>query len=199
MTRLTRHTFAASLVIVSFTAAAHPVFAQDPMTDVARELAALRAEVRELRAKVDALTAANAAAAPVSPVMDVLQTQVAELAQTKVESTTRFPVKLFGTVHAGVFANSANANWLDNPNICNATPANGRRGTMSASVRQTRIGFAADGPRIGSARANAVVAMDFFGGIPGCQTGQVMGLPRLLVAFARIEGARSAVEVGRTA
>jgi hypothetical protein len=68
---------------------------------------------------------------------------------------------------------------------------------MSASVRQTRIGFAADGPTIGSARTNAVVAMDFFGGIPGFQTGQVMGLPRLLVAFARIEGARSAVEVGQ--
>jgi hypothetical protein len=199
MTSFTRHghTLAASLVIASFTAAAHPALAQDPMTDVARELAALRAEVRELRAKVDALTAANAAEAPVPPAMDMLQTQVAELAQTKVESTTRLPVKLFGTVHAGVFANSDNANWLDNPNIVNATPANGHGGTMSASVRQTRIGFAADGPTIGSARTNAVVAMDFFGGIPGFQTGQVMGLPRLLVAFARIEGARSAVEVGQ--
>jgi hypothetical protein len=199
MTSFTRHgrTLAASLVIASVTAAAHPAFAQDPMTDLVRELAALRAEVRELRAKVDALTAANAAEAPVPQAMDMLQTQVAELAQTKVESTTRFPVKLFGTVHAGVFANSANANWLDNPNIVNATPANGYGGTMSASVRQTRIGFAADGPTIGSARTNAVVAMDFFAGIPGFQTGQVMGLPRLLVAFARIEGARSAVEVGQ--
>jgi len=197
MTSFTRHghPLAASLVIASFTAVAHPALAQDPMTDVARELAALRAEVRELRAKVDALTAA--AEAPVPQAMDMLQTQVAELAQTKVESTTRFPVKLFGTVHAGVFANSDNANWLDNPNIVNATPANGHGGTMSASVRQTRIGFAADGPTIGSARTNAVVAMDFFGGIPGFQTGQVMGLPRLLVAFARIEGARWAVEVGQ--
>jgi hypothetical protein len=39
--------------------------------------------------------------------------------------------------------------------------------------------------------------MDFFGGIPGFQTGQVMGLPRLLVAYARIEGERTAVEVGQ--
>jgi hypothetical protein len=199
MMGLTRHgrTLAASFVIASFTAAAPPAFAQDPMTDLARELAALRAEVRELRAKVDALTAAGAAEVPVSPALDMLQTQVAELAQTKVESTTRMPVKLFGTVHAGVFANSANANWLDNPNIVAATPADGHGGTMSASLRQTRIGFAADGPTIGSARTNAVVAMDFFGGIPGFQTGQVMGLPRLLVAFARIEGARTAVEVGQ--
>ena len=96
-----------------------------------------------------------------------------------------------------MFANSANANWLDNPNIVAATPADGHGGTMSASLRQTRIGFAADGPTIGAARTNAVVAMDFFGGIPGFQTGQVMGLPRLLVAFARIEGAQTALEVGQ--
>ena len=167
------------------------------MADLARELAALRAEVRELRAKVDALTPAGAADAPAPPAVEMLQTQVAELAQTKVESTTRLPVKLFGTVHAGVFANSANANWLDNPNIVAATPADGHGGTMSASLRQTRIGFTADGPTIGSVRTNAVVAMDFFGGIPGFQTGQVMGLPRLLVAYARIEGARTALEVGQ--
>ena len=39
--------------------------------------------------------------------------------------------------------------------------------------------------------------MDFFGGIPGFATGQVMGLPRLLVAFARFEGKHTAVEVGQ--
>jgi hypothetical protein len=50
---------------------------------------------------------------------------------------------------------------------------------------------------LGSFRTNAVFAMDFFGGIPGFQTGQVMGLPRLLVAFARIENDRTAVEIGQ--
>ena len=147
--------------------------------------------------KVEALTAARVADVQPSPALEMLQTQVAELAQMKVESTTRLPVKLFGTVHATVFANSGNANWLDNPNIVGAPPADGHGGTMSASLRQTRIGFAADGPTIGAARTNAVVAMDFFGGIPGFQTGQVMGLPRLLVAFARIEGERTALEIGQ--
>jgi hypothetical protein len=188
---------AASLVLACTVAVPRPVLAQEQAADLARELAALRAEVQQLRARIDALTAAPAAAAAVPPEIEILQTQVAELAQTKVESTTRFPVRLFGTVHAGVFANSATANWLDNPNIVAAPPADGHNGTMSASLRQTRIGIAADGPVLGSARTNAVVAMDFFGGIPGFQTGQVMGLPRLLVAYARIEGARTALEVGQ--
>src|SRR5262245_26250522 len=100
--------------------AALPSFAQEQPTDIARELAALRAEVRQLRAEVDELKSAAAAAAPSS--VEMVQTQVAELAQVKVESESRMPVKVFGTVHAGVFANSANPNWLDNPNLVNAAP-----------------------------------------------------------------------------
>jgi hypothetical protein len=198
VTRLNgRSLVAASLALLCSVAVSRPALAQDQAADLARELAALRAEVQQLRARLDALTGAPAAEAAAPPSLEMLQAQVAELAQTRVESTTKLPVRLFGTVHAGVFANSANANWLDNPNIVAATPADGHGGTTSASMRQTRIGFAADGPTLGAARTNAVVAMDFFGGIPGFQTGQVMGLPRLLVAFARIEGAKTALEAGQ--
>src|SRR5262245_60088521 len=194
-----------TLVCGSLFAAGRPAFAQDPMATMRREMAELREEVQRLRAEVDALKSSmpgtpGTSAAPEAqpaPTVEMLQTQVAELAQTKVESTTRLPLKIFGTVHAGVFANSANANWLDNPNLVGPTPPGGHTGTMSASLRQTRIGLAADGPTLGSVHTNAVVAMDFFGGIPGFQTGQVMGLPRLLVAFARIEGEHTALEVGQ--
>jgi hypothetical protein len=176
------------------TVAARPAFAQDPVADLRRELAALRAEVQHLREQVDALKSG----APASTGgIDVLQSQVAELAQTKVESTSRVPVKLFGTIHAHFFANSANANWLDIPNLVAAPPAGGNAGSASATLRQTRLGFTIDAPKIGSVKTNGVVAMDFFGGIPGFQTGQVMGLPRVLVAFARMEGERTAVEVGQ--
>jgi hypothetical protein len=96
-----------------------------------------------------------------------------------------------------VFANSGTPNWLDIPNLAGAPPADGHTGTTSLSLRQTRIGLTVDAPQIGSFRTNAVVAMDFFGGIPGFQTGQVIGLPRLLVAYARLEGQRTAVEVGQ--
>jgi hypothetical protein len=175
---------------------APPAVAQEEMSDVKRELAALRAEVQQLRAELESLKAASPPAA-LSSVVEIVQTQVAELAQTKVESTMRFPVRLFGTVHAGIFTNSANANWLDIPNLVLPAPADGHAGTFSASLRQTRLGFTADGPRIDSMRTSAVVAMDFFGGLPGFQTAQVMGLPRLLVAFARVEGERTAIQVGQ--
>jgi cell division protein FtsB len=186
------------------TAVTTPVAAQET-ADVKQELAALRAELQQLRAEVAALKGARETAQPaaVDPVaqlpaaVELLQTQVAELAQTKVESTSRFPVKLFGTIHAHAFSNSGTPNWLDIPNLVNPPPADGHTGTFSISLRQTRIGFTADGPMLGSVRTSGVVAMDFFGGIPGFQTGQVMGLPRLLVAFARLDGEKTAAEIGQ--
>jgi hypothetical protein len=178
-------------------AVVQPAVAQDQPADFARELAALREEVARLRAEVDALKTGATPAAPAPASNEMLQTQVAELAQVKVESSTKFPLKFFGTLHVSVFANSGNANWLDNPNLVGAPPADGHTGTMSASVRQTRLGFLSDGPTLGSFRTSAVIAMDFFGGIPGFQTGQVMGLPRLLVGFARIDNDRTAIEIGQ--
>ena len=183
-------------VLACLSALPRPAFAQDPIAELKRELAALRGEVQQLRDELSSLKQANAPQ-PAAEAVEVLQSQVAELAQTKVESMSRLPVKLFGTVHASVFTNSGNANWLDIPNLAGAPPPDGHSGTTSASLRQTRIGLTVDGPEVASLRTNAVVAMDFFGGIPGFQTGQVMGLPRLLVAYARLEGQRTAVEVGQ--
>jgi hypothetical protein len=187
------------------------------------EVARLRAELQELRALVtpdrgrsrepddrpagpSAMEAEVPNVAPAAPsqhpvdpqaALDVLRTQVAELAEIKVESASRMPIKVFGTIHTNVFANSAAPNWLDSPNLVNVPPADGHAGSFSATLRQTRVGLAIDGPTLKGVRSNATVAMDFFGGIPGFATGQVMGLPRLLVAFARFEGQRTAVEVGQ--
>ena len=55
--------------------------AQPSPDDILRELAAMRVEVRQLREELEALKA---------PAPDVVQAQLAEFAQTKVESTSRF-------------------------------------------------------------------------------------------------------------
>jgi hypothetical protein len=177
--------------------------AQETRTDETQQL---RAEMASLRAELEALKRIVADRAPSpqaaqsaekDPRIDLLQTQVAELAQSKVESTTRFPLKVFGTIHTHMFANSGEPNWMDVPNIVQPRPADGRTGSFSATLRQTRIGFTADGPEVGGARTSGVVAVDFFNGIPGFQTGQVMPLPRLLVGFARIESDRLAFQAGQ--
>lgn len=128
----------------------------------------------------------------------LLQAQVAEQAQTKVESNSRMPVKIFGTVVSTAFFNTGEANWLDNPNVVGPPPASGLpQGSFSISLRQSRLGAMIDGPEIGSMKVRGFVAVDFFGGVTNFQTGQVMGLPRLLYGFVRLEGARTSVEVGQ--
>jgi hypothetical protein len=216
-----------ALVALSLlSAAAADAQSSDVRQDVATlraEVERLRAELQELRALVAAERAltrraedeivhpppaetdapgAVPAAAPQQAVdpqasLEMLRTQVAELAQIKVESSSRMPIKVFGTIHTNAFANSAAPNWMDSPNLVNVPPADGHAGSFSATLRQTRVGLLIDGPTLNGVRSNATVAMDFFGGIPGFATGQVMGLPRLLVAFARFEGQRTAVEVGQ--
>ena len=181
-----------------------PVWAQiSTPADVLAELKKLRteldqarAELQRLRADLDQLKPAAPAEAPALPaVVEMLQSQVAEHAQTKVESASRMPLKIFGTIHSSVAGNSGEANWLENPNIVAAEPA--ATGSFSATLRQTRLGIRAEGLELGAWQGSGAVVFDFFGGTPGFQTGPVMGLPRLLYAFARFERGAAAIHVGQ--
>jgi hypothetical protein len=213
------------LVVVVLVCVPGSAHAQATMDDLQRELASLRREMQELRAEIDSLKAGAADApgrdrrgddaqqgpvlpppvhaepdqpAPAAQVpVDVLTEQIAELARVKVESGSKMPVRLLGTLHASAFVNSGEANWLDNPNIVAPRPESGRTGSFSMGLRQTRLGLAVDGPTLGPMRTSGQVVADFFGGIPGFQTGQTIPLPRLLVAFARLETERTAIEIGQ--
>src|SRR5918995_4284994 len=110
------------LAIVILTGCTLPASAQGPAA-ADEEINELRAEIATLRAELDALkrlvmdsrvaspdrgpSAADApsvipltpqASPQPDPRLEMLQTQVAELAQSKVESTSKFPLKIFGTV-----------------------------------------------------------------------------------------------------
>lgn len=189
---------------------------EDQLRELRLEVQRLRQEIEALRKEVGqskspaagvALSSAGSQAAGLDPqaaqqpsaaaMVELLQAQLAEQAQTKVESSSRLPVKIFGTIVSNTFFNVGEANWLDIPNLVDPAPASLPRESFSSTLRQSRIGAIVEGPTIGSLKASGFIAFDFFGGIPNFPSGQVMGLPRLLYAFARLEGERTAIEVGQ--
>jgi hypothetical protein len=187
---------------------------------VAAELARLRAEVASLRGEIAALHTASGRspaavtltashgfvptagaavvqAPPADPSVDLLRTQVDELSQTKVESASRMPVRIFGAIVSNTVGNSGMANWLENPNLVDPAVAATDPGSFTSTLRQSQIGFNVGPIPMGSWTASAAMVADFFGGVPGFVTGTVFGLPRLVYAFARLEHAGTAVLVGQ--
>jgi hypothetical protein len=178
-----------------------PPTAQD-IADLRAQIDALRAEVQSLKALVQhqppvpaTPTADQTPPESADPIVAMVQEQVAEQAQIKVESASRLPVKLTGSVVANTFFNSGEANWLENPNVVNAAGA--ATGSFSSTLRQSRIGLSVDGPAIGIWHTSGELAFDFLGGTSAFQTGPTIGLPRLLYAFTRFETERTAIEVGQ--
>ena len=172
------------------------------------EVASLRAELAEMRTPVmvpmkvaseAGLAAPDAALQPQQAPPDVamLRTQIDELSQTKVESASRMPVRLFGAIVSNTVSNSGMANWLENPNITDAEVPGIEPGSFTSTLRQSQVGLNVGPIPMGSWTASGAMVADFFGGVPGFVTGTVFGLPRMVYAFARLEHAGTAVVVGQ--
>ncbi|MGE0361734.1 MAG: hypothetical protein AB7H93_01260 [Vicinamibacterales bacterium] len=175
-------------------------------TATARDLEALRDEIAELRSALAELrrelsalrpgaqtSAAPADAQPPSVPVEMLQSQVEQLAQEKVSSGSRFPVTLSGTILSNTVYNTGEANWLESPNLVGPTAG----GSMTTTMRQSRVGLDVGAIPVGSWTARGTLILDFLGGTPGFVTGTVMGLPRMLYAFGRLERGGTAIEIGQ--
>src|SRR5437016_3521582 len=157
----------------------------------------LRAEVQRLRQELDTVKQELRTHNDAIESVPLIQAQVQEQAQTKVETNSRFPMKVFGTIVSNTFWNSGEPNWLDIPNIAGPHLEGLRSGSFSSTLRQSRIGAILEGPEVRGMKANGAIAVDFFGGIPNFQTGQVMGLPRLVYGYFRLDGDKTAFEIGQ--
>ncbi len=181
---------------------------RDEVEALRRQLSDLSSELRALRglwhaplAAAPAPFAAPAPSASATPSAtavaqlppEMLQAQVEELAQTKVQSSSRFPVTLAGAIVSNTVVNSGDANWLESPNLVGTASG----GSMTSTMRQSRIGLDVQAIPVGSWQAKGSLILDFFGGTPGFVTGTVMGLPRLLYAFGRLEHGGTAIQVGQ--
>ncbi|MGO8789414.1 MAG: hypothetical protein ACLQVL_18775, partial [Terriglobia bacterium] len=90
----------------------------------------------------------------------LLQAKVDEQHQTKVESASKYRVKLSGLALLNLFGNSGTVDNLDVPNLALPPGAVATSGSVGATVRQSEIGLEAYGPSLAGAQISANMNLD---------------------------------------
>lgn len=118
---------------------------------------------------------------------DLLNARVQEQHQTKVESGSKFRLKLSGLVLLNLFGNSGKVDNLDLPSIAVPGFAGAPSGAVGASMRQSLVGLTGIGPEIFGARTSADLQFGFYGGLPSGYTATSSGLANLRLARVRFD------------
>ncbi len=114
------------------------------------------------------------------------EAQIATHEQAKVESASKYPVRITGMILLNSFVNTRS---VDNP----ATPTfavNGN-GSTGLSLRQTILGLDAQGPHLFGARTSGDIRTDFSGAASAASYSGGLNLLRLRTAHANIDWKQS--------
>ena len=96
----------------------------------------------------------------------LLQSEIGGQYQTKIESGSKYRVRLSGLVLLNLFHNSGLVDNLDFPTY--ATPDNpyNPNSTFGATLRQSELGLEVFGPDLAGAKTSGEIQLDFGGGFP---------------------------------
>jgi len=125
----------------------------------------------------------------------LLAAQLDEQHQTKVESESKYRVKLSGIILMNAYSNRGAFDVADLPKLVLDSPS---KGSVGASVRQSIIGLQVLGPDLAGATTSASISADFFGGFPAQQPyGTSLGILRLRQASAHLGWTNTSLTVGQ--
>jgi hypothetical protein len=127
----------------------------------------------------------------------LLSGKVDDQYQTKVESASKYRLRLSGIVLMNLVSNRG---WVDNidiPTLAGAKPPGDSGGSFGATLRQSEIGFEAFGPSVAGAKTRADLQLDLAGGFPSVPNGINSGLLRLRTGTMRMDWTNTSVVVGQ--
>ena len=131
--------------------------------------------------------------------LQLLNSKVNEQSQTKVESGSKYRVRLSGIMLLNLFSSRGNVDNLDFPEF--VTPvAPGSPDSVNAfggTIRQSQIRLQAFGPNVAGARTSADLNFDFTGGFPQAPNGALLGAARLRTGTVRFDWANTSVVAGQ--
>jgi hypothetical protein len=125
-----------------------------------------------------------------------LESAVKILDQTKVESASKYPVRLTGLILFNGYLNKGFADNADVPAFALARTSTSGNGNLGASLRQTILGVEGIGPRIAGAHTSADVNLDFFSTVSYNSYGTSAGIVRMRTADINFDWLRDSVDVG---
>jgi hypothetical protein len=128
---------------------------------------------------------------------ELTDAKVLEQSQTKVESGSKYRVRLSGMVLLNAFVTRGAVDNLDFPEIATPPEVPGTSGAFSGSLRQSQLGVEVFGPDVAGAHTSANVKFDFAGGQVDTENGAVMGIVRLRTGTIRMDWADTSVVAGQ--
>jgi hypothetical protein len=128
---------------------------------------------------------------------ELTNAKVQEQSQTKVESSSKYRLRISGLALFNLFGNSGTVDNEDIPQIATPPATLSSGGTFGGSLRQTQIGLEGFGPDIAGAHVSAEVRFDFAGGFPQAPNGNNMGLVRLRTGTVRFDWGDTSVVAGQ--
>lgn len=123
--------------------------------------------------------------------------KIDEQYQTKVESASKYQVRLSGLALLNMFSNRGTVDNQDVPNIALAPSSSAARGNFGGTLRQSEIGLEVFGPRLAGARTTGDIQFDLGGGFPDTDNGVTAGLFRLRTGTIRMDWSRTSVVAGQ--
>lgn len=130
---------------------------------------------------------------------DVTAANVRELSQTKVESGSKYRLRLSGIVLLNMFENRGTVDNLDVPEVALPRPAINSSGAFGGTLRQSQIELEGFGPDIAGAHVSGNLTFDFAGGLIATQNGATKPLVRLRTGTIRMDWTNTSVIAGQDA
>jgi len=123
-----------------------------------------------------------------------------DLYQTKVESGSKYRLRLSGIVLLNMYDNRGTMENQDFPWFAEppqTEPDFVTTSSFGATLRQSQIRLQAFGPDVAGARTSADLQFDFAGGFPNAANGATMGLVRLRTGTIRLDWANTSIVAGQ--
>jgi hypothetical protein len=127
----------------------------------------------------------------------LLGAEITDQNQTKVESGSKYRLRLSGIALMNVFDNQGVVDNQDIPEIALEPNPNYSSGTFGGSLRQSQVKLEAFGPDVAGAHTSASLTFDFAGGFPEVPNGISTGIARLRTGTVRFDWNNTSIIAGQ--